>query len=414
VRTLGSVMLLVAIVAGCAQPDAPAAPVELSVDGRSNAHLSLAADGRRVAAAWIASSDAGGDIFTAVSEDGGRSFGTPVRVNDVAGDAGGNGEQPPRVVLKDGAIGVVWVSKRQGVSGIRATRSTDGGRTFPAARTISPDGVTGARGWESAAIDDAGVMHAAWLDGRHASPKPASPSADTQGAPAAGAKHVHGAGHAPMRQDIVHAMWREGEAIVETPVADNVCFCCKTGVAAHGSDVFVVWRHLFPGGVRDIAIARSADSGRTFGAPVRVSADDWKIDACPDDGPALVVDGGGAIHVAWPTLLQGASPHMAIFEAVSRDGGATFSPRTRVDASETGASHPRIAVSRQGARAIVWDEIAAEGRRVMYRGAGPAVPLAEGGSASYPAIAAAGDGFVVAWTEQASGRSVVRVASAPR
>jgi hypothetical protein len=218
-----------------------------------------------------------------------------------------------------------------------------------------------------------------------------------------------------MRQDIVHAMWRDGEAIVETPVADNVCFCCKTGVAARGSDVFVVWRHIFPGGVRDIAIARSADGGRTFGAPVRVSADDWKIDACPDDGPALAIDGSGAIHVAWPTLLQdGAAPHMAIFEAVSRDGGATFSPRTRVDASATGASHPRLAVTRAGARAIVWDEIASEGRRVLYRGAGSPVALAEGGSASYPAIAAVDDGFVVAWTEQAADRSVVRVASAPR
>ena len=429
----GAAVMMAGAVTGCAKADpAPAAPVELAVDGRSNAHLSLAADGRRVAAAWIASSDAGADVFTAVSEDGGRTFGAPVRVNDVAGDAGGNGEQPPRVVLKKGAIAVVWVSKRQGVAGIRAARSTDGGRTFPAARTISPDGVTGARGWESAAIDDAGVIHAAWLDGRHASPSPAvtRPASAEQAQPspaaarpavapkpdasAGGAKHVHGAGHAPMRQDIVHAMWRDGEAIVETPVADNVCFCCKTGVAAHGSDVFVVWRHLFPGGVRDIAIARSADSGRTFGAPVRVSADDWKIDACPDDGPALAIDGGGAIYVAWPTLLQGASPHMAIFETVSRDGGATFSPRTRVDASETGASHPRIAVSGSGARSIVWDEIAAEGRRVMYRGAGAAVPLAEGGSASYPAIAAAGDGFVVAWTEQAAGRSVVRVVSAPR
>jgi hypothetical protein len=291
------------------------------------------------------------------------------------------------------------VSKRNGLSGIRAAQSDDGGRTFSTSRTISPEGVTGARGWESAAIDDAGVVHAAWLDGRHAAPH------------VPGAPHVHGA----MRQDIVHAMWRDGEAVVETPVADNVCFCCKTGVAARGNDVFVVWRHLFPGGVRDIAIARSGDGGRTFGAPVRVSADDWKIDACPDDGPALAIDGGGAIHVTWPTLLQDRqTPHMAIFEAVSRDGGATFSARTRVDASGTGASHPRLAVSRTGARAIVWDELASEGRRVLYRGAGSAVILAEGGSASYPAIAAVDDGFAIAWTEQAAGRSVIRVMAAPR
>jgi hypothetical protein len=399
----------------CAVTDVrqPAA-VELAIDGRSNAHVTLAADGRRLAAAWVASGDGGSDVFAAVSEDGGSRFGAPVRVNDRAGDASGNGEQPPRVMIKDGSITVVWVSKRNGVSGIRAAQSLDGGRTFGATRTISPDGASGARGWESAAIDDAGVVHAAWLDGRHAQPSPfvSRPASARQAAPMPPvAKHVHG----DMRQDIVHAMWRGGDAVVETPVADNVCFCCKTGVASRGSDVFVVWRHLFPGGVRDIAIARSTDGGHTFSAPARVSADEWKIDACPDDGPALAIDGGGAVHVTWPTLLQdGRAPHMAIFSAVSRDSGATFSPRTRVDESGTGASHPRIAISRAGKAAVVWDEAAAQGRRVMYRASGPPTPLADGGNASYPAIAAVGEGFVAAWTEQAAGRSVVKVAPAGR
>ncbi len=388
-------IVLAAVAAGCARHATPAADatVTLAVDGRSNSHVSLAANGDRVVATWLGSADAGADVFAATSEDGGVHFGAPVRVNDVAGDAGGNGEQPPRVAIKDRAVTVVWVSKRQGVSGIRAAQSSDGGRTFSPARTISPDGVTGARGWESAAISDDGVVHAAWLDGRNAAPMPAG-------------HHEHGA----MRQDIVHAMWRAGEPVVESPVADNVCFCCKTGVATRGRDVFVVWRHLFDGGVRDIAIARSTDGGRTFGAPVRVSADNWKIDACPDDGPSLAIEADGAVRVAWPTLLQdAATPHMAIFEAVSRDGGATFSPRARVDGAATGASHPRLAVA-AGARVIVWDEAAAEGRRVMLRGAGDAVrTLAEGGSASYPAVAPAPGAFVVAWAEQAAGRSVIRV-----
>src|SRR4029078_13657014 len=94
---------------GCAKFETPAAPVELSIEGRSNAHVTLAADHRRLAAAWIASSDAGADVFVAVSDDGGRRFGAPVRVNDTAGDAAGNGEQPPRIVLEDSGMTVVWV-----------------------------------------------------------------------------------------------------------------------------------------------------------------------------------------------------------------------------------------------------------------------------------------------------------------
>jgi hypothetical protein len=380
------------------------AAVTLAVDGRSNSHVTLASDGDRVAAAWLASDEAGTDVFVAVSDDGAAHFGAPVRVNDLAGDAAGNGEQPPRVVLKDRAVTVVWVSKRHGVSGIRAAQSNDAGRTFSPAQTISPEGVTGARGWESAAIGDDGVVHAAWLDGRNARPSPPAAASARQAQPMPAGHHDHGV----MRQDIVHVMWRPGEPVVESPVADNVCFCCKTGVATRGRDVFVVWRHLFDGGVRDIAVARSADGGRTFGAPVRVSADDWKIDACPDDGPSLAVDGTGALRVAWPTLLHdGGGARMAIFEAVSRDGGSTFSPRARVDASATGAAHPRIAVTRDGARVVVWDEAAAEGRRVMLRAGGGPQPLAAG--ASYPAIAAVRGGVAVAWSGQAGGRSVVRV-----
>lgn len=396
-RRLVLVVLSVALAIGaaaCARSGMPAnGAVSLGVDGRSNSFVTLAADGDRVAAVWLASSDSGNDVFVAMSDDGGARFAAPVRVNDLPGDAAGNGEQPPRVVLHDRTVAVVWISKRQGVSGVRAAQSADGGRSFSAARTISPEGVTGARGWESVAIADDGMVHAAWLDGRNAAPMAAD-------------HHDHGV----MRQDIVHAMWRAGEPVVESPVADNVCFCCKTGVVTHGRDVFVVWRHLFEGGVRDIAVARSADGGRTFGSPVRVSADNWKIDACPDDGPSLAVEGNGTLHVAWPTLLSDSGqPHMAIFETISMDGGATFTARARVDASTTGASHPRMAVSRDGVRAIVWDEAAAAGRQAMIRVAGGDARTLAGGGTSYPAIAPTPEGFVVGWNEQAGGRPVVGV-----
>src|SRR5260221_10421543 len=107
--------------------------------------------------------------------------------------------------------------------------------------------------------------------------------------------------------------------------------------------------HVFPGGVRDIALARSADGGRTFQAPVRVSEDNWKIDACPDDGPAMTIDRRGVLHITWPTLVRDPdAQRMAIFESTSTDGGATFSPRARVDAAAGGPAHPRIATGAAG------------------------------------------------------------------
>jgi hypothetical protein len=223
--------------------------------------------------------------------------------------------------------------------------------------------------------------------------------------------HQHGA----MRQDIYHAMWKGADAPVETAVASNVCFCCKTAVVSHGGDVFVAWRHLFPGGVRDIAVARSADGGRTFQEPVRVSEDNWKIDACPDDGPAMTVDAEGVLRVTWPTLIKdGGTARIAIFESSSRDGGATFTPRARVNGAAGAAAHPRIATG-DGRSAIAWDELAEGTRRVYVRPAGgAAVAISDGRIASYPAIAAVSDGFVVAFTDQSDTPSTIRVLRIPR
>jgi len=386
-------------------------PIELAAPGRTNANVTLSADGDLVAAAWAATGAAGTDVYAAFSTDGGRTFGPSRRVNDIDGDVTANGEQPPRIVIRGTAVDVLWVSKRAGVAAIRAATSADGGSTFRPARTITPAGLTGARGWESAAIGEDGTLHAVWLDGRNAAPHASGASSAPH---TAGAHAMH---HGDMRQDIYHAMWRPSIASagadgtpVETPVASNVCFCCKTAIATWGRDVFIAWRHLFPGGVRDIAVARSGDGGRTFASPVRASEDNWQIDACPDDGPAIALDDEGALHLAWPTMVKdGGTPRMAIFEATSRDGGVTFSPRRRVDAATTSASHPRIAAGPGARTAIVWDELGGGARRVMIRmSEGVATAISDGRMAMYPAVAATRAGFVVAWTDQSADRAVVR------
>jgi hypothetical protein len=76
---------------------------------------------------WAASTSAGdADVYGAISRDGGRTFGPPVRVNDEEGDARVSGEQPPRVAVRHDEVAVSWVSKRDGTT-IRVARSTDAG-----------------------------------------------------------------------------------------------------------------------------------------------------------------------------------------------------------------------------------------------------------------------------------------------
>src|SRR5215468_11174600 len=144
----------------------------LAIADRANANVSLAANGTVVAAVWAASQQSGStDIYTAVSRDGGATFGQPVRVNAKAGDAHVNGEQPPRVALRSRPsqlpeIVVVWTSKNDLGGTIVSAHSGDGGQTFGPTTAIAGGEGPGNRGWENIAVDNVGHVHAVWLDHR--------------------------------------------------------------------------------------------------------------------------------------------------------------------------------------------------------------------------------------------------------
>ena len=102
----------------------------------TNAAASIAARGKVAVAVWAATAPGGAtDIYAAWSADGGRTFGGPVRVNDVAGDASVGGEQPPHVALVprpggEPSIVVVWTAKRKEGTRILSARSDDAGASF--------------------------------------------------------------------------------------------------------------------------------------------------------------------------------------------------------------------------------------------------------------------------------------------
>jgi len=385
----------------------------LAVPGAANATPSLASQGRNVAAVWAATKDARTNVYIALSSDDGRTFSPPRRVNDQDGDAGATNEQPPRAVISGSTaaptITVVWSKRDPGSQEtrrdiVRMARSTDGGRTFTPARFIHDASFEGARGWESLAVGPDGAIHAVWLDGRDANRKIADSTKRTGTIPK---------GQPP--QAVYHGTVSADGRIVESLIASDVCFCCKTAVALDGrGNVYAAWRHIFPGSMRDIAFATSTDGGRRFGSPVRVSEDNWELNGCPEDGPSIAVDQSGTIHIVWATVVNEGEPRKALFYATSRDGGKTFARRTRVPVAPASTpGHPQLALTGDGGAVIVWDEVV-NGRRVsltrVSRTAAfqPAQSLSGADeSASYPVITRSGaNGLLVAWTSRpASGKS---------
>jgi len=407
-----------AVAAGAITGAAPADPLVLEVAGRSNVTPSIAADGRVVIVAWSASAQGGAtDIYVARSRDGGRTFEAPVRVNDAAGQVSVSGEQPPRIALVPHATGepsavAVWTAK--GASGTRivTARSDDGGRTFGRTRTVPGTDAAGNRGWEAITTSRNGKILGVWLDHREL--------ASSGSAPMNHEAHMQmPAADGAAKAQLSKLYFGDVDAGGARVVTGGVCYCCKTSIAASpDGSLYAVWRHVYPGNIRDIAFSSSRDDGRSFAPPIRVSEDKWALDGCPENGPALAVSGRD-VHVVWPTLVKGAGssePGLALFYANTRDG-RSFTPRQPLPV-EGAPRHPQIAAAANGTLLVVWDEAMSGRRRVVLARAAAVAsgalrfarePIGNGPIDEYPVVAATNDGAVVAWASRTGDRSVIRV-----
>ncbi len=194
-------------------------------------------------------------------------------------------------------------------------------------------------------------------------------------------------------------------------VASGACPCCRPrlAVAANG-DVYVFWRRVFPGQIRDIVASVSNDNGATFAAPVRVAGDNWHINGCPESGPAASVL-GGRVYVSWMTETN--QERAGVKLSWTDDGGKSFAPALVVSQTILDANHPSFAAAddsrlllafqgRDPSKHVGWSSV--EPYLVEISGSGAIsrpVPISSSAttSASYPVAAwgGAGRGFF-SWT----------------
>jgi hypothetical protein len=212
----------------------------------------------------------------------------------------------------------------------------------------------------------------------------------------------------------------ENDAVTDALVVPDVCFCCKTSVTpTTDNGVVALWRHIFPDSVRDIA---ATVLGRKPGSPptvTRVGADNWKIAACPDDGPASVVSASNVVHAVWPTAVS--SRAKGIFFS-SSTGDLNFAARQRVDGGDAaGTAHPQIALVDANTVAVVWDEALGDESRVVLRRYNlrtstwqDAEPLTNSADGIYPVAAGVDGDLLVAWTNRARLPSRITLVRIPR
>lgn len=349
------------------------------------ASIDVVADGPRVH--LLVSSKPGGagtELHYSRSNDGGATWGDPVRVGkDLPAPNRAKRGSDVQIAAAGDRIVAVWQSEGTGSFGggpMVTAISADGGKSWKVGPNPADDGSTDGHGFIDVAADAGGTFHLVWLDSRGG------------------------------RQGLRYARSADGGASWSRnqTLDDETCECCWNAVAAGpGGAVAVLYRDKSP---RDMAMVRSADGGETWTRVGLVGEFDWDIEGCPHVGGGLAIvpgDGPPTIHsVVW----TGRAGKDGVYYLGSKDGGRTPGEATRLGDSH--AWHPDLAATGSGRVAAVWDARGEEARGIYGAvsedgGKGWSEPRrldAAGAVASHPRVVATPTGFRAFWTERADGK----------
>jgi len=193
----------------------------------------------------------------------------------------------------------------------------------------------------------------------------------------------------------------DGSIAQKYEIDDSVCDCCQTSLAKTANGAIVAYRNRTEDEIRDIYTSRF-EHGK-WDTPKPVHNDNWKIAACPVNGPRIAARGEYAA-VAWFTR---AGNKRNVFAAFSSDGGASFSAPIDID---DGTPMGRVDIEMTGDRTAIasWMEKTEEGADIRYREisfpgeVSPSKtisPISAGRGSGFPQISVSGNKVVFAWTE---------------
>jgi hypothetical protein len=393
-RRLTRRRLLLAAAAGIAATALPARAQHQHGGKRAELGISAAVDG--AGTIWVASREGAGEasyLALQSSSDNGRSWSPPRPLSSEAITA--SGESRPKIAFgRQNDIYVAYTKPiaRPHVGDIRFIRSTDGGRTFSAPATVHAHREVTTHSFESMIIDRQGRIFIAWVDGR-----------DADAAKARGERYAGSA--------IYYAVSDDGGAHFkgDYKVADHSCECCRIGLALNrqGHPV-ALWRHVYSPNIRDHALSVLGANGSA--SPLeRASFDDWRIDACPHQGPAHAFAADGVRHQVWFNGKEGGGGGVQ-YAAFAADGAR---PRPVV-LGNAQASQADIAV--QGVRvAMAWKQFDGAATAVLAR-------LSDDGGRSWreqvlarttgesgkPYLIDAPSGILLAWRTEKEGIQVMQ------
>jgi hypothetical protein len=302
-------------------------------------------DEGRISLAWVEEDKDIRTVLYARIEKPGGPIGAPVTVNQPT-EAPYMRQEAPALAVAGDDVFLTWALTHPKLTAdkpfsneLRLSRSTDGGKTFLPSILVNDDEQVIGHSFDSIHVAPDGVVHVAWIDGREGKKEPGT---------------------------FVTRSTDRGRTVSKNlKVDDNTCVCCRTSLTT-GPDgtLYVAWRKVLPGDLRETVVVRSTDGGNTFSAPVIVGQDRWVFPGCPHRPASIGTDRLGRLYVVWYT--EGVDETPAVFLAYSNDRGDTFSPKQKLNVSKgTFPDHPQMAVDPEGRLVIIWEEQSPVRREVV-------------------------------------------------
>ncbi|MFN2497752.1 MAG: sialidase family protein [Pyrinomonadaceae bacterium] len=297
---------------------------------------------------------------------------------------------PSVIALQDGSLAAHWLVKSGTGTyayNVNLARSDDGGKTWSKPIVPHRDNTQTEHGFVSLMPLPDGRLGAVWLDGRNM--KDMKHEED---------EHAPGAESMTLRYAAID---KDGKLADEAQLDERVCECCQTSGALTSEGAIAVYRDRSQTEVRDIFFVKHTND--SWGAPQAVHADNWEINGCPVNGPAVAAD-GRRVAVAWFT---GANNTQHVKLAFSDNAASTFGTPIQIDDGEA-SGRVDVLLLPDGSALVCWLSGNAEGGAIKVRRArsdgtlGPPAIVAQtdiSRSSGFPRMARLGDEVHFAWTE---------------
>jgi len=247
-------------------------------------------------------------------------------------------DTPHILATPDGALWVQWLQKsaEAGASyDVVLSTSRNDGMNWSEPLRPHTDGTVSEHGFVSLWPQGNDRLGIAWLDGRNMVASAGHAQAGHEG---------HGTGAMTLRSAVFDGSLRtEGDAELDA----SVCDCCQTDAALTAKGPLLVYRDRTEDEIRDIHVTRF--DGKAWSPSKPVFADQWKMPACPVNGPSVAARGDEVV-VAWYT---GAGDQPTVKLAHSADAGDSFSASLVLEQGE--AVQGRVDVALDAGNAwVLW------------------------------------------------------------